>query len=173
MNNRLGDIPKWAQDDSDDEDVPNPTGNSEKGGDVEMGQMQPKFMDNFFREVDSIKADIDAVGTATKSIGEINEKSLQATTTEEENDLSKRLRPLIDSTNKRAKRTKTLLGLLKEETVKLKAEENINQSDLRCVRIVFNRTSHVGMCRVVHCVYLSVCRGGDLERVYYYSIFSI
>jgi hypothetical protein len=128
MNNRLGDIPKWAQDDSDDEDVPNPTSSS---GDVEMAQTQPKFMDNFFREVDSIKADIDAVGTATKSIGDINEKSLQATTTEEENDLSKRLRPLIDSTNKRAKRTKTLLGLLKEETNKLKAEENINQSDLR------------------------------------------
>jgi hypothetical protein len=135
MNNRLGDIPKWAQDDSDDEDdVPNPTSSSEKGGDVEMGQMQPKFMDNFFREVDSIKADIDSVGLATKTIGDINEKSLQATTTEEENDLSKRLRPLIDSTNKRAKRTKTLLGLLKEETVKLKAEENINQSDLRYVR---------------------------------------
>jgi hypothetical protein len=128
MNNRLGDVPAWAMDDSDDEDDKPSHGG---GGDVEMQKQQPKFMENFFREVDSIKADIEAVGAASKQIGQISEKSLGATTTAEENELSRMLKPLIDATNKRAKRTKTLLGLLKEETTKLKAEDTINGSDLR------------------------------------------
>jgi mevalonate kinase len=126
MNDRLGDIPSWAmQDDGDDG----------KDGDVEMGnQNQPKqakHMEHFFREVESIKEDIEHVKKATKAIGDINEAALQATTTEQENELSARLRPLIDSTNKRAKRSKTLLGLLKEENQKLQDENKIKPSDLR------------------------------------------
>jgi hypothetical protein len=130
MNNRLGDIPAWALGDSDEEDnVPNP---ESSGGDLEMQQPnKPQYMEDFFREVDSIKADIDAVSVAAKDIAKINEQSMRATTTSEENKLSKKLKPLIDSTNKRAKRTKTLLGLLKEETDKLKAEEKLNASDVR------------------------------------------
>jgi hypothetical protein len=127
MNNRLGDIPAWAMEDSDEEDVPNP----ESGGDIEMQQQKPQYMEDFFREVDSIKADIDAVAQASKDIAKINEQSMRATTTSEENKLSKKLKPLIDTTNKRAKRTKTLLSLLKEETDKLKAEGKLNSSDIR------------------------------------------
>ena len=127
MNNRLGDIPAWAMEDSDDDDDPN----SEGGGDVEMQQQKPQYMEDFFREVDSIKADIDAVAQATKDIAKINEQSMRATTTSEENKLSKKLKPLIDTTNKRARRTKTLLGLLKEETEKLKAERRLSPSDQR------------------------------------------
>jgi hypothetical protein len=127
MNNRLGDIPAWATEDSDEEDVLNP----ESGGDIEMQQQKPQYMDDFFREVDSIKADIDAVGQASKDIAKINEQSMRATTTSEENKLSKKLKPLIDSTNNRAKRTKTLLSLLKEETEKLEAEGKLNASDKR------------------------------------------
>ena len=92
---------------------------------------QPKHMEHFFREVESIKADIESVQRATKTVGEINERALQATTTEEENVLSNQLRPLVNDTNKRAKRTKTLLGLLKEENKKLEGEKNIKASDLR------------------------------------------
>ena len=124
MNDRLGDMPAWADDSEDDMG----------GGDVEMGELQssqPKHMEHFFREVESIKNDIEAVKKATKSIGDINDRALQATTTEEENELSRKLRPLVDQTNKQAKRTKTLLGLLKEETKKLKDENQIKQSDLR------------------------------------------
>ena len=138
MNNRLGDIPAWAMEDSDDEDdIPNPASNGKGGddqpggGDIEMANQQPKFMENFFNEVDSIKKDIEAVAAATKKIGKINEEAISATTTDKENELSRQLRPLIDSTNKRARRTKTLLGLLKEETEKLQQEQKINTSDLR------------------------------------------
>ena len=135
MNNRLGDLPAWAMEDSDsdDDDVPKP---SKNGGDIEMQDQQNNhnhYMENFFKEVDSIKADIDAVAQASKDIAKINEQSMRATTTAEEQKLSKKLKPLIDTTNKRAKRTKNLLGLLKEETEKLKAEGTLNGSDIRWV----------------------------------------
>jgi hypothetical protein len=139
MNNRLGDLPAWAMEDSDgsDDDVPKPSKNG--GGDIEMQTQQKQkdnhnqFMENFFREVDTIKADIDAVAQASKDIAKINEQSMRATTTAEEQKLSKMLKPLIETTNKRAKRTKTLLGLLKEETEKLKADGTLNSSDVRYV----------------------------------------
>ena len=150
MNDRLGDVPSWAVEEARAAPAPAasnespPTGGGKKkkkgggggGGDVEMGnvQQQPqqaKHMEHFFREVESIKEDIESVKKATKTIGDINEAALQATTTEEENALSGQLRPLVDQTNKRAKRTKTLLGLLKEETKKLQDENSIKQSDLR------------------------------------------
>lgn len=133
MNDRLGDLgsaANWADSDDDMEAQEGPNG----AGDVEMGGVsnkQPKHMDHFFREVDAIKDDIEQVKLATRTIGEINETALHATTTEEENELSNRLRPLVDGTNKRAKRTKNLLGLLKEENKKLLDEGTAKTSDLR------------------------------------------
>lgn len=129
MNDRLGDLGGGAAQWADEDDAPG-------GGDIEMGTTggQPKHMEHFFREVESIKADIEQVKKATKMIAEINETALHATTTEEENELSNRLRPLVDQTNKRAKRTKTMLGLLKEESKKLKDDGTGKPSDLRCVR---------------------------------------
>jgi t-SNARE complex subunit (syntaxin) len=129
MNDRLGDLGGGAAQWADEDDAAG-------GGDIEMGgtSVQPKHMEHFFREVESIKADIEQVKKATNVIGEINETALHATTTEEENELSNRLRPLVDQTNKRAKRTKTMLGLLKEESKKLKDDGTGKASDLRCVR---------------------------------------
>lgn len=129
MNDRLGDLGGWAGADDDDDDQYD----NDAGGDVEMQKtpQQPSYMDHFYKEVDSIKEDIEQVKKATRKISDINEEALQATTTEKENELSNKLRPLVDSTNNRAKRTKNLLGLLKEETKKLETEGKINGSDLR------------------------------------------
>ncbi len=124
MNNLLGTIPKWAQEDS----------SSDGGGeDVEAPSKQPTtdYMDDFFRHVDAIKADIDAVTKSTKDISKISEQSMIATTTADETMLSKKLKPLIDSTNQRAKKCKNLLGLLKEDTASLKAAGKLNASDIR------------------------------------------
>jgi hypothetical protein len=109
-------------------------------GDVELGkqqQPQPKYMESFFKDVDMIKSDVDAIRDATKRVGEINEEAIKATTTSKEEELSRILKPLIDKTNKRAKRTKNLLALLKEDNMKLAKEVKvatpggITQSDLR------------------------------------------
>lgn len=137
MNNRLGDLPAWAAgDDDDDDNMDTAAGQQSGGGDLEMGDVsssvkQPKHMEHFFREVDTIKADIEAVKKATTMIRDLNDQAMQATTTEEENELSRRLRPLVDRTNKQAKNTKNLLGLLKEETKKLKEQGELKQSDER------------------------------------------
>jgi len=138
-------MPAWAMEDSDsdgDGDSPDWSNDKKKGGgDVENQKQEEdnKFMTTFFREVDGINADIKAVSQASKDIGIINEQSMRATTTSEEKALSKRLGPLIQTSNKRAKRTKTLLGLLKEETEKLKSEGKLNASDVR-VRENMNTT---------------------------------
>lgn len=135
MNDRLGDIPDWAAEEEfeTDENVKPLSPNKPAHGDVEMGEgaAQPKYMESFFRDVDSIKADIDAVKEAARRIGEINEDAILATTTDRENELSRELRPLVDETNKRAKRTKNLLALLKEENAKLKKEGDVKSSDMR------------------------------------------
>lgn len=132
MNDRLGDIPAWALEEDEAENEAPADGKKEAGGDIEMGETtQPKHMEHFFREVETIKQDIEAVQKASKQISEFNESALQATTTEDENAISKKLRPLVDETNKRAKRTKTLLGLLKEENKKLLDQGKVKPTDLR------------------------------------------
>ena len=157
----MGDIPAWALEDSDSDggdDAPDwaKDNGKKKGGDIEM-QKPPeenKYMTTFFKEVDGINADIKAVSAASKEIAVINEKAMRATTTSEEKSLSERLGPLISRTNKQAKRTKTLLGLLKEETEKLKAEGKLNASDVRyvtksCVMLLAR------MFRIYHCLFHS------------------
>lgn len=128
MNSLLGNIPAWAMDPSDSD-----SSEGEVVGDIEKGKPKPTLMEHFFREVDKIKADIDAVFDATKQINKINEQAMQATTSKEESKLSKKLKSLIDSTNTRAKQTKTLLGLLKQETEQLEGGNKLSDPDLRCV----------------------------------------
>jgi len=139
MNNLLGDIPEWAKDVSDDDDP------KEKDGDAEMAQKKVTIMDHFFREVDNIKADIEAVAAAAKTIDKINEEAMRATTTAEENKLSKQLKPLVDATNNRAKRTKTLLGLLKQESEKLEQEKKAE---------CFRSTVSILVVRIINVVFL-------------------
>lgn len=126
MNDRLGDLGGLVDDDDADEEF-------ENEDDIEA-QNKPQtisYMDHFFQLVDQVKEDINRISKATSKIGDINEDALQATTTEKENELSNKLRPLIDETNNRAKKTKNMLGLLKEETKKLETEGKLNSSDLR------------------------------------------
>jgi hypothetical protein len=94
--------------------------------------MKIDYMGHFYREMDAIKENIDQVGVATRAIRELQELALSATTAQEEDDLSRKLQPILELTNQKAKRTKTLLGLLKEETDRLKEEQNtLNESDIR------------------------------------------
>lgn len=159
ITDRLGDlgedVPAWALDNDDiesgksselelpltdkgkkktnpfpDDDEADPWGGNET--DLISNTSQSKnYMDNFFKDVDDIKADIDSIRDATRQVDEINEKALLATTTEEENDLSAQLKPLVDQTNKKAKRAKNMLALLKEDNAKLKKKDEIKASDMR------------------------------------------
>jgi len=144
----MGDIPAWAADsDSDDgggDDNAqwNNNGSGGGGGDIEMQKSKDddnQYMSSFFSEVDRVNADIKAIAKASKEIDSINEQSMRSTTTAEEQKLSKKLGPLIGTTNKSAKRTKDVLGLLKQETDKLKDEGKLNASNVR-VRENMNTT---------------------------------
>mmetsp|Transcript_1849 Transcript_1849/g.4100 ORF Transcript_1849/g.4100 Transcript_1849/m.4100 type:complete len:315 (-) Transcript_1849:3208-4152(-) len=147
MNNLMGDIPAWAADSDSDSDGGKNDGskdnsNKKGGGDIEMQEPNDnnsQYMASFFKEVDRINADIKAVSKASKDIDIINEQSMQATTTTEEQSLSKKLSPLVASTNKLAKEAKKLLELLKQETEELKKEGKLNASNVR-VRENMNTT---------------------------------
>lgn len=131
MNNRLGDLPDWAQEpDSEEEEEEN------EGEDLEAGQVPQETAQDvdkeiFFHAVEQIKGEIAAVQKAIVDIEKINEQAMKATTTEKETELSKKLRRVIDTTNKKAKGAKNLLGELKEENGRLKEAGAIQTSDLR------------------------------------------
>jgi len=120
-------LPDWAHDGGEDDGG---------GGDIEMGKPIEKKKDDiekaiFFQAVEQIKNEIDSIIQATNSIEKINEQALQATTTEKEQELSKRLKKVLDGTNKQAKAAKNLLGELKIENEKLKDSGAVTGSDLR------------------------------------------
>lgn len=140
MNDRMGDVPLWAvESDEEEEDEAAAAPSGKGGGDIEMGAVkeeeQPQYMTHFFNEVETIKADIEFVKRATNKITRLSEEAIHATTTEKEQALSKKLKPIVTETNKRAKRTKNLIGLLREETKNLKEEDKLKASDERYVAV--------------------------------------
>ena len=84
-------------------------------------------------EVVKIKNSIEYIKSSTQTIGEINEQALQATSPQQEKKLSQQVRSLVDKTNKRAKATKDLLGLLKQDNESLQQTGEGKPSDLRYV----------------------------------------
>jgi len=142
MNDRMGDVPMWAVESDDEEETDAAAAAAAgKGGDIEMGAVkeekeEPQYMTHFFNEVETIKADIEFVKRATAKITKLSEEAIHATTTEKEQALSNKLKPIVTETNKRAKRTKNILGLLKEETKNLKAEGKLKPSDERYVVVL-------------------------------------
>jgi riboflavin synthase len=133
MNNRLGDIPSWDVESLNDDEGP--------FSDVEMGQVneeQLSHMTRFFEEVETIKSGIKAIRDASAKITRLGDETIRATTTEKEQSLSKKLKPIVDKTNKQAKRMKNLLEVLNEETKKLKEEGTLLSSDERYVTLSFS-----------------------------------
>ena len=141
MNDRMGDIPSWATKSSNSNGEEKLPGHPVDGGDIEMGRVQeehPSYMIHFFEEVETIKSNIQAIKDASAKITRLSKEAIHATTTEKEKTLSKQLKLTVDKANKQAKRTKDLLGLLKEETKKLKEEGNLKVSDERYVTWSFS-----------------------------------
>jgi|Transcript_19645 t-SNARE complex subunit (syntaxin) len=92
---------------------------------------QPEHMKQFFNDVEAIKLDISTVTSATEQITSLKDKAVLATSETEESQISDTIRTLVESTNKRAKTCKNLLGLLKQENANLKEKKEITATDLR------------------------------------------
>lgn len=90
-------------------------------------------MDAFFRDVESVEANIAEISEATRRIGALNDSAALATTDAREAEISGEVRPLVDETNKVAKRTKDLLASMKEYgSVKPNEKKGkMKQSDLQ------------------------------------------
>jgi len=84
-------------------------------------------MDEFYRYIDSMKADIEEIERVAKRLGEINEESFLTVSEMREKDLATEARQLVNSTNIRAKKTKDLLFQLKSEN----HDKIVNASDMR------------------------------------------
>lgn len=78
------------------------------------------FMQDFFSDVEIVKANITVIKESTKKIGEINQNVLQATTNEREQDFSNELEPTVKGTNKKAAIAKKLLKAMREQTDEIK-----------------------------------------------------
>jgi t-SNARE complex subunit (syntaxin) len=116
----------WATNNPEDFDF-QPTSAEEN---VKEGE-QKQYMDAFFRDVDSIKTDIEHITNVTKRIGDIHEESMLSVSENREKELSQEVRGMIVETNRKAKNTKTLLKVLKDETSKLDKDKTLQSSDLR------------------------------------------
>merc|ERR1719330_1006912 len=112
----------WASE-TDDNNVTN-SGN-------EQDILQQQYMDAFYKDIEKIRADIEAIEETTKRIGDMNDKAVSVVSDREEAELSRELTPLIQETNNGAKRTKNMLELLKEENAKFKKEKTVKDSDMR------------------------------------------
>eukprot|EP00601_Ochromonadales_sp_CCMP2298_P001918 CAMPEP_0173178426 /NCGR_PEP_ID=MMETSP1141-20130122/5533_1 /TAXON_ID=483371 /ORGANISM="non described non described, Strain CCMP2298" /LENGTH=308 /DNA_ID=CAMNT_0014100923 /DNA_START=121 /DNA_END=1047 /DNA_ORIENTATION=- len=85
-------------------------------------------MQEFFGDVEIVKANIMVIREATRKIAEINQNVLQATTSDRESDYSHELEPLVKSTNKKASVAKQLLQRLREDTESMKTEQGSKQT---------------------------------------------
>jgi t-SNARE complex subunit (syntaxin) len=81
-------------------------------------------MQEFFGDVEIVKANIVTIKDATRKISEINQNVLQATTTDREQDFSHELEPLVKATNKKATIAKQLLQRLNEDTARKETSSN-------------------------------------------------
>lgn len=105
-------VGSWANDPDDFDFQPSPKENSQQN--VKAAQ-QKQHMDSFFQDVDTIKANIQQIEQATRRIGDMQDESMLTVSEQREQQLSDEVRPMIEDTNRKAKKTKTLLTVLKEE----------------------------------------------------------
>lgn len=159
MNDRLAelqaDVPDWAKDNGGDDhngdiEMGSSNGNNRDTRKAEKSEFswanedddgaadqgngsgsQAEHMKQFFNDVEAIKGDISSVSNATEQITTLKDKAVLATSEQEETQISDTIRTLVETTNKRAKTCKNLLGLLKQENSNLSEKKEITATDLR------------------------------------------
>lgn len=97
----------------------------------EKKQQSEQIMQKFFLHVDTITNTISEVASSTKRIKQMDEKTKLSVSESEEKRMSQEIKTLIQETNVKAKKAKTILSLLREENKKYETEKAINVSDLR------------------------------------------
>lgn len=95
------------------------------------GVTRPKFMEQFFLEVEEMQNDLANIALGTQQISELNQRAVLATSNTEEMAVSNELTLVIESTNKLATHAKGILEIIKKETAEKKKDKNTAVSELR------------------------------------------
>ncbi|DBA05239.1 TPA: hypothetical protein N0F65_007401 [Lagenidium giganteum] len=95
------------------------------------GVTRPKFMEQFFRDVEEMQADLSGISMGSQKITELNQKAVIATSTTEEAAISNELTLVIDSTNKQAAHAKGMLEMIKKESAEKKKDKATALSEIR------------------------------------------
>lgn len=119
----------WTDEDLDDNDEPN----SNINADVTRTQRQRTGeMTVFFSHVEYLQTTIYSIGQAAGRIDALNEQYRMATTASRETEISSELEPVLARTNSDARRSKEILGLLREDNSRAAAVLGNNAAgDLR------------------------------------------
>ena len=92
---------------------------------------QPKFMEGFFKQVDQIKADIDGIRGATKSVAGLQHEAAEAVGDKAEREVSDRLNAVVTPANKRCMRAKATLKAIGTDTKALEKDKDAKPSEIR------------------------------------------
>ncbi|GAB9471472.1 hypothetical protein Gpo141_00008681 [Globisporangium polare] len=95
------------------------------------GIMRPKFMEQFFKDVEDMQMDLTNISLGTQKITELNQKATLATSNTEEHAISNELTFVIESSNKNAAHAKGMLELLKKESAEKKKDKATPLSEIR------------------------------------------
>lgn len=124
----------WMNQEDDFQITPPPSGEQKNEQFIQQQQSQQEseqIMKSFFQHVESIKITIENVSQTSKRVKQMDEKAKLAVSETEEKKMSQEIKVLMQDTNLKAKNTKKLLSLLREENKKYEEDKAINVSDLR------------------------------------------
>ncbi|TMW65652.1 hypothetical protein Poli38472_008294 [Pythium oligandrum] len=95
------------------------------------GVVRPKFMEEFFKDVEDMQMDLTNINLGTQKISELNQRAVLATSNAEEHAISNELTLVIEASNKLATHAKGLLEALKKESVERKKDKDTPVSEIR------------------------------------------
>eukprot|EP00922_Rhytidocystis_sp_ex-Travisia-forbesii_P033497 GHVS01049761.1.p1 GENE.GHVS01049761.1~~GHVS01049761.1.p1 ORF type:complete len:309 (+),score=45.72 GHVS01049761.1:237-1163(+) len=109
------------------------TGTTQDGIDAEQDQPPPEFMKPYFAKIQVMRAAIDETAKNVDRINELKHAAIQATSPEQEKEVSHDLNHLLDGTNVMITKTKKALQVIKQQNKDMSlSEEDSAEYRIRC-----------------------------------------
>ncbi|KAJ0401089.1 hypothetical protein P43SY_005694 [Pythium insidiosum] len=89
------------------------------------------FMEQFFKDVEDMQADLANINLGTQKIAELNQRAVLATSNAEEQAVSNELTLVIETSNRHATHAKGILEALKKESADRKKDKSTPVSEIR------------------------------------------
>jgi len=136
MNDRLGELQKKRRSTANETVVGLGITTSQdiEVDDFENSGKQPKrdnFMESFFHDVDDVKDELAKIKEGTKAISRLHQDTLEATTSDAEQDLSHQLDGIIKEVKPHVEKAKSKLEVMSKSTSVAEKEKKAKQSEIR------------------------------------------